>query len=215
MIEKNCTLCCELIGKEDNNLYYAISNKKDRIIKETQNFVVIPTIGQIVEGYLLIVTKIHYPCIGALPSNLFKELVKIKNECREILYKTYKKKSIIFEHGAVGKIFKKRAGCCTDHAHLHIVPVEVDLLEDIKKHYRGKKIKSLKELRKQYFKKSPYLFYENNNKEMYLFNAPLVVSQYLRKILAKNLKKESKWDWRICHGKEEMLRTIKKLKGKL
>ncbi|MEM1989002.1 MAG: hypothetical protein QXS41_04150 [Candidatus Woesearchaeota archaeon] len=48
---------------------------------------------------------------------------------------------------------------------------------------------------------------------MYLFKAPFVVSQYFRKILAKKLKKEDKWDWRIYYGKKEMLNTIKKLKG--
>jgi len=34
-------------------------------------------------------------------------------------------------------------------------------------------------------------------------------------LLAKKLKKEDKWDWRIYYGKKEILRTIEKLRGKL
>lgn len=212
MVEGNCTLCSELTGKQKNNLCYLIFRKKiNRIIKETNNFVIIPTIGQITEGYLLIVPKEHYTCIGALPLKLFQELKELKEICIDALYKIYQKSCIFFEHGAVGKTFEKRAGCCTDHAHLHVIPVELDLLEDIRKNYKELKINSIEELSKNYQKKIPYLFYEDNNKDMYVFDAPSVVPQYFRMLLAKKLKVEEKWDWRTYYGKEEMSRTIKRL----
>jgi len=213
---KKCTLCAELSGKKENNLCYFVMGKLfNRIIKETKNFVIIPTIGQIVEGYLLIVPKQHYLCIGALPPNHFEELEKIIDNCKKALLSVYNKKTIMFEHGAVGISFKERAGCCTDHAHLHVVPAEVDLLDEIRKNYIPQKITSLKELKEKYLKKVPYLFYQNNQEDMYVFNAPIVMSQYFRQILAKKLNKMDKWDWRLYYGKEKMINTIKKLKGVL
>jgi diadenosine tetraphosphate (Ap4A) HIT family hydrolase len=216
MIDESCTICCELAGMEENNLCYLIFNRKlNRVVKETKNFVVLPTIGQIVEGYLLIVPKEHFSCIGALSAELFDELREIKNLCRTALNKAYNSKCIFYEHGTVGKTFEKRAGCCTDHAHLHAVPVEVDLLSDIQQNYKAKQIEKLEDLCKKYETKTPYLFYENNCGDMYVFDAPLVVSQYFRMLLAKKLGVENKWDWRNYQGKEEILKTIEKLKGKL
>jgi len=161
------------------------------------------------------VPKHHLTCIGALPIEIFPELKEIKNRCKMILSEIFGKKCIFYEHGAVGNTLEKRAGCCTDHAHLHVVPVEIDLLEDIQQNYKGESLEKLEDLYKKYKAKIPYLFYENNHGNMYVFDAPLVVSQYFRMLLAKRLGVEDKWDWRSYYGKEEILKTIEKLKGKL
>ena len=215
MIEQ-CTICAELSGRKENNLCYMVMGKLfNRIIKETDNFVVFPTIGHFVEGWLLIVPKQHYLSIGALPLNFFGELERIIDKCKNALFSVYGKKSIMFEHGAVGTTSEKRAGQCTNHAHLHIVPAEVDLLDEIQKTYTPQKIKCLKDLRSKYLKQIPYLFYQNNQGEMYVFDAPIVVSQYFRQLLAKKLNRVDKWNWRTYYGKEEMINTIKKLRGVL
>jgi diadenosine tetraphosphate (Ap4A) HIT family hydrolase len=215
-MRRSCTICAELFGKKENNLCYLVMGSLfNRIIKETENFVVFPSIGQIVEGYLLVIPKQHYLCMGALPDRLFNELENIVDECERALLEVYSSKSILFEHGAVGTTLEKRAGCCTDHAHLHIVPGEVELLDEIKKNYTPQRIYSFKDLKEKWVKNIPYLFYRNTKKEMFVFDVPPVISQYFRQILAKKLNKIDRWDWRRYSGKKEMINTIKRLRGVL
>ena len=213
MIDNDCTICSELRGDDENNFMFMLFGKKfNSIIKKTQNFAVIPTIGQIVEGYIMIVPIDHHYSIASLPENLFKEFDELKRECKEALFKIYGRKCICFEHGAVGTCFEKKAGCCTDHAHLHIVPVEIDLLREIEQIFKSEKIETTKMLSEKYKKGIPYLFFENSNQEMYVFEAPLVDSQYFRKLVAKNLGLIDKWDWRSNPGNNEIMATTEKLR---
>jgi diadenosine tetraphosphate (Ap4A) HIT family hydrolase len=213
MVNNDCTICSELRGEDENNLIFRLLGKEfNSIIKKTDNFAVIPTIGQIVEGYIMVVPLEHYNCIAGLPGHLFEEFDKLKMECIEALFKIYGKRCICFEHGAVGTSFEKKAGCCTDHAHLHIVPVEIDLLREIEQIFKSEKIETTERLSEKYKKGIPYLFFENSNREMYVFEAPLVESQYFRKLVAKNLGLIDKWDWRSNPGKYEIIATTEKLR---
>jgi diadenosine tetraphosphate (Ap4A) HIT family hydrolase len=49
----------------------------------------------------------------------FEELAGVKRRIGKVVRATYGR-STAFEHGAAS--FSKNAGCCIDHAHLHIVP---------------------------------------------------------------------------------------------
>lgn len=212
----NCTICAEIEGNKDNNLCYAVFNKKiDSIIKETKKFAVIPSIGPLVEGHILMVSKKHYPSMGALPKKLIPEMLKLKKDCQSALLKIYHKKSICFEHGVVDSNPGKKAGCCVDHLHLHIIPAEIDIIDEMKKNFRAEKINSFNQLADKFQKKTPYLFYEDNDEEKYVFNAPLVISQYLRMIVADKLGVIDRWDWKANYGEKRFLDTLQKLKGNI
>ena len=209
MTAYTCSFC------EEFNLGYLKLNSKvfRRILYESKNFIVVPSLGHFIDGYLLILPKKHFICIGEIPFRLYDELEFVISKCKEVLFKAYRKRTILFEHGAVGNSLKEKAGCCKDHAHLHIVPIEINLFNEISKNYHFKKITSFLSLKSNFIKKIPYLFYENNEGERYLFNAPLVVSQYFRKILAKRLNKLKLWDWRSHPEIKNLQRTLKKLRS--
>lgn len=126
-----CTFCAELTGEETNNLLRIVLREgcTTRVVRETENFVVLPTIGQIVEGYLLIVSKQHYLSFGHIPAQCFREFMNLKEETRQVLSEVYTS-PIFFEHGPISE--SKRGGCCVEHAHLHVVPARIDLLDKLK-----------------------------------------------------------------------------------
>ena len=199
----NCPYCDEF----ENGPKYG-----DRILYESKNFVVFPALGQIVEGYLLIAPKKHYIAMGEIPSRLYSELSSVCEKVRKILSENYQK-PLFFEHGPVSQT--KRGGCCVDHAHFHAVPVNVDILDDLAKHFEYKEIKSFNELKKQFKKGAPYFYYESSSEEKYLFKIPEVVpSQYIRRLVAYKIGKPGRWDWRIYRGMDKLLRTVEKLKDK-
>jgi len=163
---------------------------KNRIIYESKNFIVFPSFGQIVEGYLLIVPKNHYISMGSVPVRLYPELKLVYEKVRKILSENYEI-PIFFEHGPISKM--KKGGCCIDHAHFHAVPVKLDILNELQNNFKCKKIKSFLDLKKQFLKGKPYLYYESNLKEKYLFEIPdIIPSQYIRRIIAKKINQLDK-----------------------
>jgi len=172
------------------------SKEKDvwnRPIIESQNFVVIPTLGAFLIGWLLIISKMHYLCIGSLPDSLFPELINLKRKVKYILNQTIGP-TISFEHGPCSSY--ERAGSCIDHAHLHIVPTKIDLLKDLRKNFKIKKSDTIRESKKFFLQKRPYILYENVNDNLFYFEVETLPSQYMRRLLAKKLNLYSKYDWR-------------------
>jgi len=176
----NCPFCENNIKKEET----------DRILYESKNFIVFPSLGQIVEGYLLIVPKKHYISMGDVPAKLYPELKLVYNKVREVLLKNYEN-PIFFEHGPISQT--KRGGCCIDHAHFHAVPIKVDLLIELSNNFKCKKIKSFLDIKKQFLTKTSYFYYESNLKEKYLFEIPdITPSQYIRQLIAHKIHQDEK-----------------------
>lgn len=93
---------------------------------ESANFAVIPSLGSLVEGWLMIVPKRHYLAIGALSPYLVSEMDELKYETIDRLTPLYDD-VCCFEHGPSSA--NHRVGCGVDHAHLHVVPMEFDLVK--------------------------------------------------------------------------------------
>jgi ATP adenylyltransferase len=195
-----CTLCSELAGEIEGNLfrsYFTDHELRSRVISETENFVAIPSLGQIVEGYLLICTRAHYLSMGSalLKKPLADELATFKNRLKRHLYKLYGSKCIVFEHGPASPT--NRAGCCTDHAHVHLVPVDVDLITPHKS-MSLEWIECGDEELKQYAARGDaYLYFENADGRRFSAAANFrVPSQLFRRLLANAIGRYDDWDWR-------------------
>lgn len=194
--------------------FFEVQNQNygNRILFESDNFVVFPSLGQIVEGYLLITSKKHYIGIGNVPSGQYPELDSICQRVRRVLTDAYET-PLFFEHGSISQT--RKGGCCIDHAHIHAVPVKVDILQELAKHFGYHQIENFDALKNQFKKGVPYFFYESNFGERYLFEVPEIVpSQYIQQVIAQKIRKPERWDWRMYFGIDELLGTIDKLKDK-
>ena len=209
-VTNSCSFCAELGGEKANNLLRVVLGEEynSRIVFETKNFVVLPTIGQIVEGYLLILPKRHYLSFGHIPVTNLDELTSLKEETRQTLQSIFGT-PVFFEHGPVSE--NSRGGCCVDHAHIHAVPAHVCLLDELSTNFQGNQIDNMLSLAQQVQRRIPYLFYQGGDGQMFLFDAPSVPSQYLRKLLATQLGLKERWDWCVWHGVPELISTLRKL----
>ena len=91
---------------------------------ESPNFVALPSLGALVEGWLLLVPKQHFIAMGALPESLCDEMTAMKQLLWSALQECYGT-SCAFEHGPSASL--RDVGCGVDHAHLHFVPTSFDL----------------------------------------------------------------------------------------
>ena len=134
--EESCDYCKEF------ELESLVLNQRDygnRIILESENYVVFPALGPIVPGNLLITSKAHYVGMTAIPQSLYEELEDLKERVRKKITEKYEA-PFFFEHGEVSE--KKRAACCIDHAHLQVIPAGVDqeVVKDLERRFRMRRI---------------------------------------------------------------------------
>ena len=206
--------CCE-IGEK-------LRKGKGRLLCETENFFVFPTLGPIgIEGYLLIATKQHYLGFGMIPSEQYPELNELIKDTKKIIKEVYKKPTLIFEHGPrIGEDTKP--GKSIDHAHLHVIPADFDILKEwsidlmsrlgnLGQFYRVERIEGFKRASDLIEQEKSYLYVESTNGSQYMseqnFCRP---SQYFRKMVANHIS-PSKWNWRYHPCKRTIDKTMDSL----
>lgn len=215
-IDETCSFCSEINGSnEDNNLFIKLiapkTNLKSRIMYRTKDFLVMPTIGGFVEGYLLIVSRKHYMCIGQMPKSGIYDLSLQIEMLKKQIEKYYHKKVVLFEHGS--NSCSNKIGGCIAHAHLHMVPCDRQINEYIQKYgLNSHRISSLEDLCAFAEYDVPYLFWEDIDESKYVINDEVIPSQFFRKILASVYGMADKWDWRQNHYIENIEKTINTMK---
>lgn len=121
---ERCFLC-ELArhkGFEDSVKYNQFVDKSvDCIIYESANFYVVPELGALKQGYLMIVPKQHFLSVAQFPETLMPEYYEVCKDVEQILMKAFNGKVVTFlEHGSgpSGKTSHKKS---IVHAHTHVV----------------------------------------------------------------------------------------------
>ncbi|HXR17147.1 MAG TPA: HIT domain-containing protein [Terriglobales bacterium] len=200
-----CEFCDEFAGGSANSFaaHYA-HELESRTILEQENFRVLPTLGQIVPGYLLLVPNHHYRAFADMSLEELKAAEVLKTSLTEqmrVMYGNY----LFFEHGVRTS---DSGGCGISHAHLHAVPFphEKDPVEELARSFSFEKISSLLELKRVEPDRS-YLYYESVRGIKYVLYPPFIPSQYIRRLLAEALGNRA-WDWRQCKREERFLSTL-------
>jgi diadenosine tetraphosphate (Ap4A) HIT family hydrolase len=89
---------------------------------QTDGLLLIPDLYPLVPGHLLVITRGHYLCVGATPAVVRAELPALADEAADFLRQSYGVEPLLWENGVTGQtVF---------HAHLHLIPLNVDGLLD-------------------------------------------------------------------------------------
>jgi ATP adenylyltransferase len=112
-----CPLCIGIAGDH-------LRDPWNQPLLESQHFVVIPSLGALVEGWLLIVPKEHVLSVAKLSEARVEEMADVKHDVCEMVGRQYGSVRV-FEHGPATPC--SQTGCGVDHAHVHVVPLDVDL----------------------------------------------------------------------------------------
>jgi ubiquinone/menaquinone biosynthesis C-methylase UbiE/diadenosine tetraphosphate (Ap4A) HIT family hydrolase len=181
---------------EQTCLFCDPGDQTDQIIGRTPHFYMFVALGQIVEGYLLVVPYVHARCIAELSAAEIGELESIQNAIRQMYYDVYNQEALFFEHGMSGAcagISRGTQHCF--HTHLHCVPAPVDLLPAISQTFRPIEINDLADIAKV-TNGHPYLYHEREQRHVFIENQP-IVPQFLRRQLANAVGVPEKANWSI------------------
>lgn len=198
----------------DNSCDFCDRTKfEERIVVEKEESFVIASLGQITNsGYLLLIPKRHISCIGNMNEAEMERFIPIIEEVWLAIKDIYKISPItLFEHGIVGQTIK--------HAHLHFVPAICNITKGVKKDFLKNEIQQIfswQELRGLYQeRKEPYLFWLGSDAKMNVCFNPNAPLQYLRTIVAEEIGRPERANWRNMNtelDKKLTKETINKLK---
>jgi len=212
-----CSFCAEVNRAREHNLLLELVpdvDPADFVLWETSDFVVIPGVGSLCDGYVLISPKEHVLSFGHLDERLDGQLRTLFGELERWLSAQYGRPVVAFEHGA--ESFRNRGGSCTDHAHMHVFPADprLDIVSGVQMDYELLRAEQLLPvLREQVqVRRCPYLWLRGPDSDMWMCDAPSAMSQYIRRVILRQLGRPDEWDWLVFPGTEYIRRTINRFR---
>lgn len=203
--DNSCEFCNEFAGGSENSFAARYTTEAvSRTILEQDDFRVLPSLGQIVPGYLLLVPNQHHRAFADMRLAELKAAEGLKTGLAEEMRSVYGN-LLFFEHGVRTS---DSGGCGISHAHLHLVPFasDEDLVGELTRTFPYEEVSSLLDLKRVQPGRS-YLYYESVAGSKYVFYPPFIPSQHIRRLLAEALSVQE-WDWRQCGKEERLLDTL-------
>lgn len=212
-----CVICNELAGDiaaSNFRRFVPDVRIKNRVLFEDDMFVVIPTLGGLVPGHILLFARHHWLSFGAMlaaHSELLRPLQRHIANIRTLLAETYGQPVVVFEHGPSRP--GQSMGCSTDHAHLHFVPTDADVEGCLgAEPLLFSRIKSLIDLAAA--PPRSYIYFEGRNggKSMAIVAEDDAPSQYMRRVVARAIDRPTEWNWRDHPHPERLIATLRRLR---
>lgn len=186
----NCALCKALKNPRKDKFW-------NIPLFQTDHFWVLPSLGAMVDGWLLIVPKEHYLCMGEVPETLEAEFSELRHQVVDRLKAFYNKPVVSFEHGP-SRILK-RTGCGVDHAHVHFVPFAGDIVK-LAQPYVGNRSgwysATPERMREAYAAGLDYLYADSPGREAVMVTSREFSSQVFRRAIADSLQISNEYQWR-------------------
>ena len=196
-----CCLCSNLASAGTRQSW-------DWPVVESRNFVALPSLGSLVEGWLLLVPKEHFISMAAIPPELVDEMEDMKVRISAQVSDTYGE-VCVFEHGPA--FARRNVGCSVDHAHLHIVPITFGLAEAARPFMpldAEWNTASWHGCRDAHLAGMDYLYLEQPLGNGVICTRADLGSQVFRKAIASKIGRADEFNWREFPELETVAKTI-------
>jgi hypothetical protein len=209
----SCPFCAEF--EEDGlSTFASLMGQRlgSRVVYEDELFVVMPPLGEFMEGGLLLLSRAHILSFAHLPEAHFAQLERLLGVICQLLSEKWAVRPLVFEHGPARE--RSKGVCCVDHAHLNIFPAQVTIHPHLANRMH-RSVRSLAELQELRGADCGYLFVQENNGERRVYDGANVPTQLVRRIITTGLGMPERWHWRDYLGQNELIATFEALKGQI
>jgi diadenosine tetraphosphate (Ap4A) HIT family hydrolase len=149
--------------KEEKCLFCDPKILADGFLEESENFILRLNMNPVSPGHILIISKKHYSCFGAMPKELYDEYEEFSKKAKSKIRNNFSK-PISVEQGIYGQTIA--------HAHTHIIPSvseiydfsEKTFIECAPKQVEITIARGLEDISRVYNEKGKYVSVEQNNK---------------------------------------------------
>lgn len=210
---ERCVLC-ELASCKGMNGDLAFYNKNvekpvDCIIYDSRFFYVVPELGALKQGFLMIVPKSHYLSVAQYPAQVLKEYQEVCEDIESILLSAFNAKLVtFFEHGSApdGITSHKKS---IVHAHTHVV-TDFHMDKIYQDMVRLKPIDDITDAKNTYY--FSYQEGSHGNLKISMDSDVYVQRQYPRQVLAEHLGlAPGQYNWRKAAFDEISTATVYRL----
>jgi ATP adenylyltransferase len=179
----------------------------DRPVLQTEQFLVMPSKGSLVPGWLLVVPRRATLNLRDLSSGERGQLNDICRSVRTMLH-VFGGRIFEFEHGADRR--GSLMGCGVDQAHLHVVPLPFDLLGAASRQQgvTWTQATSCDDPWQDLPANSHYLLAKEDQKQALIGIPSSPTSQWFRRIIANELRVPDKWHYSEHPFSENVARTL-------
>jgi diadenosine tetraphosphate (Ap4A) HIT family hydrolase len=196
----SCILCDAV-----KNALSIKSSVDNTILYETNHFILIPALGPLIQGHVMIVGKEHHINLTSMGENKINEFISITR------YLANLEDNLLFsEHGSFDT--QQSGGACIEHVHVHVFPglgQLVDLLDKLLPlKFTSNSSPNLDFLNKVDY---PYILNFNDSGQTRMYEAYNSHSQMIRKAIC-NIQKRSDWNWRNDDKMDDIINTIDRWK---
>lgn len=196
--------------RQDRDCRYCELKKHEPLLIESNAGYVVPSIGAMVEGWLLVFPKRHVLALSELMNDEWAEFQTLIGLARASTESKFGQ-TVMFEHGSAG--VGRTAACGVNHAHMHVVPLMVDLRAAIAEcsHEVGTFEWSRVMDRPNAVVEQDYLYVSDDTGE-WVARSSWLPGQVVRRAIARFLDLEV-WDWKADAHLELVESTRRKLKA--
>jgi diadenosine tetraphosphate (Ap4A) HIT family hydrolase len=194
--EKNCRLCNAI----QNPLASGELRPCDTILFKTKNFVLLPSIGPLVRGHAMVVSRKHYSSLASMPQDVIREY----DDMVQMFFglPAIARNLLEAEHGST---LGCCAGACVVHTHIHLMP-------GLMKHHDFmdgslRVLGTFPDLAGIHGFSQPYILLRGNLGKVAMFAADSVPTQAIRRVLCDRLG-QTNWDWRTEPRNELIEETV-------
>ena len=187
----------------------------DTILDSTRNFIAAPTLGSLVEGWVLVIPKRHTLSLSAIRSETERqELNEFISRLSERIEKIWGLPPTIFEHGPSEA--GEKIGCGINHAHLHLVPLSFSLrsaIEEADIHIFSKwqELSAGTIPTADLTQNRSYLYFREPDRVACIAFPNHDVSQYFRRVIANKIGIGRKFDYKAFSFEQHAHLTVEKL----
>jgi ATP adenylyltransferase len=184
----------------------------DKPIFESQSFFTLPTVGALLEGWLLVLPKFPTLSFANISTKQFDELETFLEKIIPKLWGNYGPVAL-FEHGPSAR--GSALGCGVDYAHLHLVPTDIDLHEGARRllpNIHWEPVKELREIRQFFDSPGGYWFVQQTFGSDPCFvgrcTEGLPLNQLFRRVIANGIGRPEAYDWKVELGVKNISATV-------
>lgn len=204
-----CSICEEIQGREPHALprsYRDLVKSGQTILASTLAFAVLPSVGALNDSHVMIVSKQHATSMAALAGAAWEELVSVMDQLRSFAREAHSWDLMFFEHGAGFNV--DSSGACVDHAHVHAIRFQFDILRELRRAAPLVRLPSLDSAPLVANKSRGYILLVDEQANCWLANNPNLPSQYFRMLYSRAQKGPEVWNWRSDPRTREVSKAI-------
>jgi ATP adenylyltransferase len=183
----------------------------DRVLAQTADYIVVPTKGALVPGWVLVVAKEHSLCAGALEQTATASLDEAIAIAKDLIEPKFGPVTL-FEHGPVTD--GSALGCGVDHLHIHVAPLAFSLRAAFHGLFDAadwNELTGWSGLHAVHGDRIPYVAIQQPGERLGWCRAPLGVRQPLRRAVADGIGVGEQFDYNLHPHSENVVRTVELL----